>query len=121
MRFGWVTINVKDIKASSSFYEDIVGLSVNGRRTPIPGVEIVFLGFGGQDTEIELIQNDAIPSPDYGKDISIGFEVESLDEHIAFMRNEGIGMVGPYQPSSLIRFVYVDDPDGVKIQFYENL
>ena len=73
MRFGWVTINVRDMQSSLSFYEGVVGLNVKRSLKPMPGTEIVFLGFGDRETEVELIQNENNSAPKYGKDISIGF------------------------------------------------
>ena len=121
MRLGWVTINVMDMDVSAAFYENIVGVNVKRRMNPMPGTEIVFLGFGGVETEVELIRNEKNNSPEYGKDISIGFEVESLDRQIEVLKTNGVEMQGPFQPSPVIKFIYAEDPNGVKIQFFENL
>ena len=121
MRFGWVTINVRDMKSSLSFYENIAGLKLKRKMNPIPGTEIAFLGFGEVETEVELIRNEKNNAPVYGKDLCIGFEVESLEQHIEVLRAKGIEIQGPFQPSPVIKFVYVNDPNGVKVQFFENV
>lgn len=121
MRFGWITINVKEMNSSLSFYENIIGLKVKRRLNPMPGIEIVFLGFGDKETEVELIKNEKINTPEYGKDISIGFEVESLDKQIDILKTKGIEIQGPFKPGPRIKFIFVDDPNGVKIQFFENI
>lgn len=121
MRFGWVTINVKNMGASLSFYQDVIGFQVHRRMNSAPGTEIIFLGFGGKETEVELIRNEKNNAPSYGKDISLGFEVDSLDSQIDLLKNKGLPIAGPFQPNPTIRFIYVDDPNGVKIQFFQNV
>lgn len=123
MRFCWTTITVKDMGESLAFYAGIVGLSVLRRMSPIPGTEIAFLGSGKEgETEVELIQHDDSEAPVHGKDISIGFEVSSLAVMQRLLTEAGIPIAaGPFQPSPSIRFFYVQDPNGVRIQFVEHL
>jgi len=120
MNFCWATIQVSDMEKSLSFYQDVIGLKINRRMQPMPDINIVFLGSGG--TEIELIHNNKKTSFNYGKDISLGFTVESLDKTIGFLNNRNIPIhEGPFQPSPIIKFLYILDPDGLKIQFVENI
>ena len=120
MEFCWVTINVKDMQESLRFYQDILGLNINRRMSPGPKTEIVFLGSGG--TEVELIRNADKTEFSYGRDISIGFTVESVENTIAVLKIKGIEKIaGPFQPSPMIKFIYVDDPNGVKVQLVENI
>jgi len=120
MNFCWATIQVSDMEKSLSFYQDVIGLKINRRMQPMPDINIVFLGSGG--TEIELIHNNKKTSFNYGKDISLGFTVESLDKTIEFLNNRNIPIhSGPFQPSPIIKFLYILDPDGLKIQFVENI
>lgn len=121
MKLGWITLNVKDLDKSLAFYENIVGLKTKRTISPSPGTEIVFLGFDENGAEIELIRKLDNPDPEYGRDISIGFEVASLDKMISKLDSQKIGIEGPYQPGPMIKFVYIKDPDGLKIQFYENM
>lgn len=120
MRLCWVTINVRDLDASLRFYGEVIGLRLDRRLAPAPGMDIVFLRDG--ETVIELIRNEKNAAPQQGKDISLGFEVASLDATIAELRTkEGLAITGPFQPNPMIRFLYIEDPDGVKIQFVENV
>ena len=120
MNFCWVTINVKDMDKSISFYKDIIGLKINRKMNPMPGTELAFLGNDG--TEIELIRNEKNNNPQYGNDISLGFVVESLDKMIEFLNEKGIAIhSGPFQPNPMLKFIYVLDPNGVKVQFIENI
>lgn len=119
--FCWVTINVKDMEDSLRFYQEIVGLKVNRRFKPMPTTEISFLGSEGTNTEVELIKNDKIVNLQHGKDISMGFIVKSLEETIAKLNSKKVENIeGPFQPGPNVKFIYITDPNGVKIQFVEN-
>ncbi len=120
MKFSWCTIMVKNLNESIAFYEDIVGLKVNRRFEAGPETEIAFLGVGG--TEVELIENKGKKDVNIGKDISLGFQVENLDEMMKFVEEKGIKIEsGPIKPNPKVRFFYILDPNGLKIQFVENL
>ena len=88
MEFCWVTINVKDMEQSLAFYRDVVGLRVDRRMKPMPGTEIAFLGNGG--TEVELIRNEKNSDCQYGKDISLGFVVDSVEKAMEEMKAKGV-------------------------------
>ncbi len=120
MKFCWTTIGVTDMARSLAFYRDIVGLPVDRVMKPGPGLEIVFLG--GGETKVELIQSSEAPNPGFGANVSLGFQVESLDRTLAFLAERGVAIhAGPFQLSPHIRFLYVLDPDGLRVQFVEHL
>jgi lactoylglutathione lyase len=121
MKFRWVTINVKDLEESLNFYQEIMGLNIS-RRFNIDNndKEIVFLGDG--EGQIELIYNSKSRDVAIGEDISLGFEVESLEKINEILKKNGVQIhSGPFQPNPSLKFIYVLDPNGVKIQFVENL
>ncbi len=121
MSFCWVTIHVSDLEKSVSFYQDIIGLKVNRRMKPLPEIDIAFLGADGT-TEIELLHHDKKKNLTHGKDFSLGFTVDSLDETVEFLNSRNIPVhSGPFQPSPVLKFIYILDPDGLKIQFVENI
>lgn len=118
MRFYWTTIKVRDIEKSLQFYQEIVGLKVHSRFKVGPDQEIVFLGEG--DTKVELIYNKELKEINIGQDISLGFEANNLEEKMNFITEKGINIhSGPFAPNDNVRFFYVLDPNGVKIQFVE--
>jgi lactoylglutathione lyase len=120
MKFCWCTIQVRNLEESLKFYQGIVGLTVNRRFGAPSGTEIAFLGSG--DTEIELLCNAENKELAAGQNISLGFEVKSVEDMMAFVKEQGIALhSGPFMPNSHIRFFYVLDPNGVKIQFVENI
>lgn len=118
--FCWTTLNVKDLQESLDFYENIVGLKVDRRLDMGPNNAIVFLGQG--ETKLELIYDSENKDIEIGKNISIGFEVESVDEKIEFIKDKGIEIYsGPFSPASTTKFFFVLDPNGLKVQFVENI
>ncbi|EEG77973.1 VOC family protein [Dethiobacter alkaliphilus] len=120
MKFVWCTITVKNMEESLKFYQEIVGLSVNKRFTAGPEMELVFLGDG--ETQVELICNPSQKAPRQVEGISIGFEVKSVDEMIQYIKEKGLEVdSGPFQPNPHVRFFFVKDPNGVSVQFVENV
>lgn len=120
MKFCWTTITVSDLEASLAFYTDLVGLSLDRRMKPSPDMEIAFLGSG--ETKVELVRNAAGPAVRIGDGVSIGFEVESLEAMGQRLKARGVAIhSGPFQPNPHVRFLYVLDPDGLKVQFVESL
>ncbi len=120
MKFCWTTLTVKSMEESLKFYQEIVGLEVERRFNAGPDIEIVFLGDG--ETKVELIHNGANKDVNMGNGISLGFETSSLNEMMTKVREKGIDIhSGPHQPNPQVRFFFVLDPNGLKIQFVENM
>ena len=120
MEFCWVTINVKDMEKSLDFYQEIIGLNMNRRMKPNPDMEIIFLGSG--ETQIELIYNKKVDDITEVKDISLGFVVDSIERMMDILKKKNIPIhSGPFQPNPSIKFLYILDPNGVKIQLVENI
>lgn len=119
MKFCWTTLTVANLEASLSFYTEVVGLSVDRRMKPSPEMELVFLGSG--ETKLELIRDSRAQAASMGGAISIGFEVESMDRLAETLKARGLAIhSGPFQPNPHTRFLFVLDPDGLKVQFVEN-
>jgi lactoylglutathione lyase len=118
MAFLWATLTVKDMEESLKFYQDIVGLPLVRRFSAGPAGEIAFLGDG--DTKVELICNDQTKEVNIGSEISLGFGVDSADEKIEFLGKEGIELhSGPFSPNPHVKYFFILDPNGLKIQFVE--
>ncbi len=120
MKYCWTTINVSDMKKSLSFYQDIIGLEIKRQFKPNEEMEIAFLGNG--ETQVELICNKNNREIIYGKDISMGFVTESISSTTDLLKSKNIDLhSGPFQPNPSIKFIYILDPDGLKIQLVENI
>lgn len=120
MKLLWCTLTVKNMEESLKFYREITGLTIDRRFKAGPGMEIAFLGDG--ETKLELVCNEGKQDIKIGQDISLGFEVESVDKMIEQLKEKGIVISGgPFQPNPHIRFFYLLDPNGWKIQLVENI
>jgi lactoylglutathione lyase len=119
MKFCWTTLMVKNMEDSLKFYQEIIGLNIDRRFNAGPEMEIAFLGDG--ETKVELICNKNVNDVNLGKDISIGFEVKSVDEMMNFVKEKGIDIhSGPFQPNPHVKYFFVEDPNGLKVQFVES-
>jgi len=120
MKFCWSTLNVRNLEESIQFYTNLIGLEVVNRFKAGPELEIAFLGSG--ETKVELICNGQDQEIDAGKDISWGFEVESLEASLAQVKEKGINVDGdPVQPNPHMRYCFIQDPNGMKIQLVEHI
>lgn len=120
MKFNWCTIQVNDLEESIKFYQEVVGLTIDRRFQAGPDTEIAFLGDG--ETKVELICNKGTESVAIGSDISLGFQADSLEKIMELLKEKNIPVHGgPFQPNPHIRFIYVLDPNGLKIQFSEDI
>ena len=120
MKFCWCTITVNNMDESLTFYQEIVGLSLNQRFPAGPDMEISFLGEG--ETKIELICHAKNKTSGNVEGISLGFEVDSVDRMIDFIQVRGLKVIsGPVQPNPKTKFFLIKDPNGVNIQFVENM
>ncbi len=120
MKFLWTTILVKNMEETLKFYQEIAGLKLDRRFNAGPGMEICFLGEG--ETKLEVICNEKFKNIDAGNAVTLGFKVDSLDEMIKFVNEKGIEIkTGPVQPNPNIKYFIVQDPNGIKVQFAEQL
>ncbi len=117
MDFAHVTLLVKNLEESLRFYQEVIGLPVKRRFSPMPGLEIVFLGNG--ETEIEIISDQTKSDFDYGQAVSLGFAVQSLEEAAERMKEMGIKVGQIFSPSPQVNYFFVSDPNGLRIQLIE--
>lgn len=120
MKYLWTTLNVENMEKSLNFYQNILGLKLKREFSPAPGMKFSFLGDG--ETEIELICNEGVKDINPGDSLSMGFKIESTEQFSADLKEKGIEIhSGPFQPNPHIRFFFVLDPDGYKIQLVEEM
>ncbi|MBI9011582.1 MAG: VOC family protein [Clostridiales bacterium] len=119
MKNLWTTIMVKNMADSLAFYTEVLGLEISHQVKAGPGMEIVFLGSG--ETKFELISNENAKDISYTNHVSTGFEVESADNFMSHLKDKGIDIFeGPFEPSPFIKYFFIKDPNGYKIQLVEN-
>jgi lactoylglutathione lyase len=120
MKFSWVTIHVKNMDESLKFYNEILDLPITRTIKMPDGGKIVFLGEG--ETSIELIDLPEEKIDTFKGSLSIGFSVPSLKAFESLLETKGIDVhSGPFQPNPQLKFIYILDPNGVKVQLIEHL
>lgn len=103
---------------SLAFYQKIISLPLIRRVKSSEETELAFLG--SDETKVELIHHQGEEVGECSKHISLGFAVQSLDEKMTFIKEQGLDIyAGPFSPNPSVRFFYILDPNGVKIQFVE--
>jgi lactoylglutathione lyase len=118
LRLNWITLRVHDLETSLHFYNQVLGLHIE-RRFESRGKQIAMLSMDGQ-AKLELIQgSEQAMKTECG--ISLGFEVESLDEAMNYLKKQGIPIArGPIAPNPHLSFFYILDPDGFEVQLAEH-
>lgn len=120
-KFVWTTINVRDLERSISFYQDLLGLTLDKRIPLNEAMTLVFLK-DSNGIEVELIENKtAPPAPISAPNISIGFVVEDLEAMSQKLAEAGYPVKrGPIEAIG-IRFFFVEDPNGITVQLIQHL
>jgi lactoylglutathione lyase len=108
------------MEESLKFYHEIIGLEILERFTMGEEREIVMLG-EAHGTKVELIYNRNKNVSVQSNDVSIGFEVKSLDEAMELVKNKNICIKrGPISPIPSIKFFFIDDPNGIEVQIVQH-
>lgn len=118
MAYLWTTYSVYDVEQTAAFFEQLLGLRVL-RQQETPGHKMLFLGFGEtQETLLELMQttSDAV---DVCRSLSMGFGVPSLETAMETATAMGISCSEILSPAPGVRFCFVSDPNGIRIQLFE--
>ncbi|MDZ7805160.1 VOC family protein, partial [Thiohalophilus sp.] len=113
-----VSIIVSDTSRALAFYEQVLGLPVDGTR-PDLGYPGAWLRIG--DQQLHLLE---LPNPDPvtdrpahgGRDRHIAFNVNSLDELVSRLQEQTIGYT---LSRSGRRALFCRDPDGNALEFIE--
>ena len=111
MRYAHTTIIVSDIEKSIQFYEEVAGLTIRNKFSA-GSKTLAFLSDKDGDTQIELIQDENEKTYS-GSGISIGFEVENVEEDV--YKRQGVYYEKNIKNISYIA-VYNDDYDYIIIR-----
>lgn len=119
MKYKFVTVSVKDMEESAKFYKDVLSLKEARRFTPQPGVDIMFLK-DDEGSIIELIAHAGNEDASGRTPVSIGFEVDSLEDTTTMLKEKNVVIIrGPIGAPGGVRFLFVKDPNGIEIEFIE--
>ena len=118
MQFTHITINTGRLEESVAFYQNILGLNIARDMRGKGTVNIVFLNDGSSDVCIELVANKEHSYE--GSGISVGFATDDLDKSAQELKSKGITTGKIIVPNPHTRFFFIEDPNGVQIQFIES-
>jgi lactoylglutathione lyase len=114
MKMVHVTIFTGCLEESIKFYEDVVGLNIQNDFRKFGG-NIVFLAKDEGDTQVELIDD---PQKAYkGSGISMGFHVDDVEAKREELIEKGLDVTPIITPNPHVKFFFIEDPNGVTVQF----
>lgn len=121
-KFLHTRVRVNDLERTVKFYQDVLGLKVNSRRTSPRGAQIVFIGLPGTDAELEICQLPGSPSVQVQPDLMhLAFEVDDLAAFAREIERKGCRLSdGPTTTSRGAVLAFVDAPEGYEIEFIQN-
>lgn len=113
MKMVHVTIHTCRFEEEVSFYQNIIGLSVD--RDMRPDRNMVFLSDAPGDTCIEIIED--MNAADAGNaNLSVGFKCGDVDAKHAELKQAGLAVSDIIAPNPHVKFFFVKDPAGVRVQ-----
>ncbi len=131
---------VHDIDKLVPFYCDVLGMQlmadlgvmsdpVVSTLTGVPDAKVkaVMLQIGGQVWEfLQLVNPPAKPLPDNAPYAQVGrghiaFEVDDIYEVYKRLEEKGVRLVCPPQQGENVRFFYLEDPEGQRVEMFQPL
>lgn len=113
MKFGHIGIKVLDMEKSLEFYKNILEAKIL-KDYSYPESRIVFMEVGG--TIIELIGKEKNTKREMGPIEHIAFKVESLEEKMEMLKNNGI----EYSDVKVVgsaKLIFFLGPDNERFEF----
>ena len=115
MKMQHVTIRTKNFDEEIAFYMDIVGLQIVRDVRP-SGRNMIFLANGEGETQVEIIET-AEAECSGNEYLSVGFHAEDTEALREELIAKGCEVSDMVSPNPHVKFFYVTDPAGVKVQF----
>lgn len=115
MKLLHVTIQTSKFEEEIKFYQTYAGLKIQKDLRPA-GKQIVFLADGDDETCVEIVDN---PEADAAGNeyISIGFISQDVEAKREEFEKLGYNPTPMFSPMPQVKFFFVKDPAGVKVQF----
>ena len=115
MKVKYATIIVADMDESVKFYTEVMGLEIDSRHNPFPGLTITLLK-GEGDAMVELIKNtDNEPGL-----FSVGMEVEDMNTTVKELKSKGAKITQEPTPITVGTLAFLEDPNGAKIALIQH-
>jgi lactoylglutathione lyase len=100
---------------SIKFYTEVMGLEIDSKHNPQPGVTITLLK-GEGDTMIELIKNTENKTGLF----SVGMDVEDINTTVKELKSKGAKITMEPIPITVGTLAFLEDPNGVKIALIQH-
>jgi len=115
MKMLHVTIQTAKFEETIRFYREVAGLEIQSDMRP-QGRNIVFLADSPGKTCVEIIENPA--AADSGSEhLSVGFQADDVESLRLELEKRGYAPTPMVSPAPGVKFFFVKDPAGVKVQF----
>lgn len=111
-----VTVQTENFQETIEFYGWLLNLPVVQRFSTLNG-DIAFLG--EEETKFEIIYTKDYKRKGNSEGITVGFEVDSLEDKIKMLKSKGIATSPIISPNPHARFCFFTDLNGIKIQLFE--
>lgn len=119
MKNGFLlSIGVRNLETSITFYTKVIGFELMHRVTVNPTTEFAFLLYNNE-IEIQLIErkDEALPEVSTSS-ISLSFQTDTIDDKESFLREQGFDTTVLTMPSGT-KILPFEDPNGVRLSFIE--
>lgn len=114
-----INVETTDLESSVRFYRDVLGLSVGWR--PSFGVDGAWMYVDDQPI-VHLVVRDSVNPAPTGAIHHVALRASGLDRVKQTLAEEGLSFEATVVPDLNVTQVFVDDPNGVKLElnFYED-
>jgi glyoxylase I family protein len=125
--FEHVGMTVSDMDRTVGFYRDLLGLSLELRKTTVDGSDLAFFDAGGGMLEIMAPRGGAKRAADVPDDTAglrhLTFLFDDVDTIFAKLERAGVQIKERPRPAVhsevLYRVAFVRDPDGILVELAE--
>jgi len=120
MNMSFVTVYTEKMAETIEFYTKVMGFEVQRQFSPRPGMEIAFLA-DQSGSVLEFIMDAETPRYE-GRGISIGFNVEDMDETFKLMNDNNVEIVfGPIEMPNGVKLLHAKDLNGLELGFVQEI
>ncbi|MBR2576603.1 MAG: VOC family protein [Firmicutes bacterium] len=115
MKMLHVTIQTNRFEEEMKFYQEVVGLKLSGDMRP-RGKNLVFLSDEEGATAIEIIENPGAENSG-NENLSVGFKTDDVEAKREELLAAGFDVTPMISPMPQVKFFFVKDPAGMRVQF----
>jgi lactoylglutathione lyase len=120
MKISLFTIHVSDMAKSIGFYKKVFGMEIARELRPNENLHLVFLKNEGEIT-VELVDDGAHSEREGCRsNVAMGVFVENMEKVVGLLKENKVSIKnGPFETPNGTKLLFVEDPDGVVIEFVQ--